>query len=161
MGLFWGHSISMGQYEECVAATSTYGDEIRGQYCLARLNITQFYDSVKKRGEEFNRISYKQSKPEIFELGICVPKTCSAEKSDALLKYVFAHFYGEDVIDLTFDMVTETRCKYDAPIELRGIDIFAIVFFSLIVFFMVSASVYDYVQTRNGGESPKDLPLPR
>ncbi|KAH8361999.1 hypothetical protein KR200_002223 [Drosophila serrata] len=150
MGLFWGHTISMGQYEECVAATSTYGTEIRGQYCLTSLNITEYYSSVKKRGEEFNRISYKQTDPQVFELGICVPTTCSAKKTDELLKYVIAKMYGTDTINLDDTMVTEKRCKYDAPIQLRGIDIFAIVFFSLIIFFMVAASVYDYIQTRKG-----------
>ncbi|XP_017055760.1 nose resistant to fluoxetine protein 6 [Drosophila ficusphila] len=150
MGLFWGHTISMGQYEECVAARTTYGDEIRGQYCLASLNITTYYQSVKKRGEEFSRISYKQTDPQVFELGICVPSTCSAQKTDKLLKYVITSFYGTDVTDLDLEMVTEKRCKYDAPIELRGIDIFAIIFFSLIIFFMVASSVYDYIQTRKG-----------
>lgn len=125
MGLFWGHTISMGQYEECVAATSTYGTEIRGQYCLTSLNITKYYDNVKKRGEEFARISYQQTDPQIFELGICVPKTCSAKKSDELIKYVIASVYGEDMIGLDNDIVTEKRCKYEAPIQLRGIDIFA------------------------------------
>ncbi|KAH8267080.1 hypothetical protein KR018_002139 [Drosophila ironensis] len=152
MGLFWGHTISMGQYEECVAASSVIG-ELRGQYCLASLNITTFYERVKKRDQTNARISYKQVDPQIFELGICVPKTCNATESDALLKYAIEQFYGTDFVNLDLTMVTEARCKYDAPIELRGIDIFAIVFFSLIVFFMIAASVYDYVQTRNG--SPK------
>ncbi|XP_017156559.1 nose resistant to fluoxetine protein 6 [Drosophila miranda] len=155
MGLFWGHTISMGQYEECVAATNTYGDEIRGQYCLATLNITMFYKDVKKRGEEFqsSRISYKQTDPEIFELGICIPSTCRPKKTDALLKDVISHFYGGDVVAMDVDMVTQTRCKYDAPITLRGIDIFAIIFFSTIVFFMIASSVYDYIQTRK--KAPK------
>ncbi|EDW27173.1 GL16613 [Drosophila persimilis] len=155
MGLFWGHTISMGQYEECVAATNTYGDEIRGQYCLATLNITMFYKDVKKRGEEFqsSRISYKQTDPEIFELGICIPSTCKPKKTDALLKDVISHFYGGDVVAMDVDMVTQTRCKYDAPITLRGIDIFAIIFFSTIVFFMIASSVYDYIQTRK--KAPK------
>lgn len=125
MGFFWGHLISMGQYEECVAATATYGSELNGQYCLARLNITQFYSKVKRRHEEFSRISYKQTDPEIFELGVCVPSTCSAEKTDALLKYAIAHLYGNDVIDLSFPMVQQKWCKYNAPVEFRGVDIFA------------------------------------
>ncbi|KAH8314798.1 hypothetical protein KR074_011221 [Drosophila pseudoananassae] len=154
IGLFWGHTISMGQYEECVAAENTYGTELRGQYCLASLDIKTFYQKIKKRGEEnpTARISYKQTDPEVFELGICVPKTCNATQTDELLKNVISHFYGNEVVNLTQTMVVETRCKYDAPIELRGIDIFAIIFFSLIIFFMIAASVYDYVQTRNGGE---------
>lgn len=117
----------MGQYEECVAAESTYGTELRGQYCLASLNITEFYGRIKKRGEEnpAARISYKQTDPQIFELGICVPSTCNATQTNELLKTVISHFYGNDVVDLTQTMVTEARCKYDAPIELRGIDIFA------------------------------------
>jgi len=108
-----------------LAATSTHTEEVRGQYCLASLNITTFYQSVKKRGEEFTRISYKQTDPQIFELGICIPKTCSAEKADELLKYAIYKFYGQDVTESETPMVTQTRCKYDAPIELRGIDIFA------------------------------------
>ncbi|XP_032295509.1 nose resistant to fluoxetine protein 6 [Drosophila virilis] len=150
VGFFWGHLISMGQYEECVAASATYGNDLRGQYCLARLNITQFYGKVKRRHEEFSRISYKQTDPEIFELGLCVPSTCSAEKTDSLLKYAISHFYGNDVIDLDFKMVQEKWCKYDAPVEFRGVDIFAIVFFSLIIFFLLASSVYDFVQTRKG-----------
>ncbi|EDW07850.1 nose resistant to fluoxetine protein 6 [Drosophila mojavensis] len=150
VGFFWGHLISMGQYEECVAATATYGSELNGQYCLARLNITQFYRKVKRRHEEFSRISYKQTDPEIFELGVCVPSTCSAEKTDALLKYAIAHLYGNDVIDLSFPMVQQKWCKYNAPVEFRGVDIFAIVFFSLIIFFLLASSVYDFVQTRKG-----------
>lgn len=125
VGFFWGHSISMGQYEECVAASATYGDEIRGQYCLARLNITQFYSKVKQRHQELGRINYKQVDPEFFELGVCVPSTCSAEKTDTLLKQVIAHFYGNDMINLEDTMVEEKWCKYDAPIEFRGVDIFA------------------------------------
>ncbi|KAL7742904.1 hypothetical protein ACLKA6_016262 [Drosophila palustris] len=152
VGFFWGHLISMGQYEECVAASNTYGTEIRGQYCLARLNITQFYSQVKRRHEETARISYKQTDPQIFELGVCVPSTCSAKKTDALLKYVIAHFYGNDVVDLNQQMVQEKWCKYDAPIEFRAVDIFAIVFFSLIIFFLIASSIYDYVQTKNGGQ---------
>lgn len=115
----------MGQYEECVAASSTYGNDLRGQYCLARLNITQFYRKVKQRGHELGRISYKQVDPEIFELGLCVPSTCSANKTDTLLKQVLEHFYGDDNIGLEYTMVTEKWCKYDAPIEFRGVDIFA------------------------------------
>lgn len=127
MGLFWGHAISMGQYEECVAAENTYGTELRGQYCLASLNITQYYKGIKKRGEENEsaRISYKQTSPEIFELGICVPSTCDANQTNDLLKTVISHFYGNDVVDLTKTMVIESRCKYDTPIVLHGIDIFA------------------------------------
>lgn len=136
MGLFWGHTISMGQYEECVAASSTHTTEIRGQYCLASLNITTFYQSVKKRGEEFSRISYKQTDPEVFELGICVPKTCSAAKTEKLLKYAITHFYGQDVMESNYTMVTEARCKYDAPIELRGIDIFAMWVRVFFIFFL-------------------------
>ncbi|KAH8308550.1 hypothetical protein KR044_009133 [Drosophila immigrans] len=156
VGFFWGHLISMGQYEECVAASNTYGDEIRGQYCLARLNITQFYTQVKQRHEEnvtvSTRISYKQTNPQIFELGICVPSTCSAEKTDQLLKYTIEHFYGKDYVNLTAQMVQEKWCKYDAPVEFRAVDIVAIVFFSLIIVFLIASSVYDFVQTRNGGQ---------
>lgn len=108
-----------------MAASSTYGDEIRGQYCLARLNITQFYSKVKQRHEELGRINYKQVDPEFFELGVCVPSTCSADKTDELLKQVIAHFYGNDMINLENTMVQEKWCKYDAPIEFRGVDIFA------------------------------------
>ncbi|KAH8416364.1 hypothetical protein KR222_000737 [Zaprionus bogoriensis] len=150
VGFFWGHSISMGQYEECVAASATYGTDLRGQYCLARLNITKFYSRVKQRNQEFARINYKQVDPEIFELGVCVPSTCSPEKTDTLLKYAIAHFYGTDSVDLDAQMVQAKWCKYDAPIEFRGVDIFAIVFFSLIIVFMIASSIYDYVQTRNG-----------
>ncbi|XP_068159569.1 nose resistant to fluoxetine protein 6 [Drosophila tropicalis] len=152
MGFFWGHLISMGQYEECVAATNTYGDEIHGQYCLARLNITKFHDKVKPRNEEFlqSRISYKQTNPEFFELGICVPSSCSSEKADQLLKDAILSFYGNDVADLDAELVQEKWCKYDAPVELRGVDIFAIIFFSFIVFCLIASSIYDYVQTRKG-----------
>ncbi|EDW00549.1 nose resistant to fluoxetine protein 6 [Drosophila grimshawi] len=150
VGFFWGHLISMGQYEECVAATATYGNGLHGQYCLARLNITQLYSKVKQRHEEFSRISYKQTEPEIFELGVCVPSTCSAQKTDELLKHVIAHLYGADIIDLKFEMVQEKWCKYDAPVEFRGVDIFAIIFFSLIIIFLIASSVYDGVQTRKG-----------
>ncbi|KAH8385804.1 hypothetical protein KR093_011788 [Drosophila rubida] len=151
IGFFWGHLISMGQYEECVAASTTYGDEIRGQYCLVRLNITQFYSQVKRRNEETARISYKQTDPQIFELGVCVPSTCSAEKTDQLLKYTIQHFYGNDFVNLTEQMVQEKWCKYDAPVEFRSVDIFAITFFSLIILFMIASSVYDFIQTRKGG----------
>lgn len=125
VGFFWGHLISMGQYEECVAASNTYGTEIRGQYCLARLNITQFYSRVKRRHEETARISYKQTDPQIFELGVCVPSTCSAAETDKHLKYAIERFYGKDVVGLDQQLVHEKWCKYDAPIEFRGIDIFA------------------------------------
>ncbi|ALC49280.1 CG3106 [Drosophila busckii] len=158
MGFFWGHSISMGQHEECVAATNTYGNEIHGQYCLARLNITQFYSKVKRRHQEHTRIDYKYRDPETFDLGICIPSTCSAQKTDLLLKHAIRHFYGEDNVNLTDTLVHEKWCRYTAPIELRGVDIFAIIFFASIIVIMIASSIYDYVQTQKGN-SKKPLYL--
>lgn len=120
----WGHVISMGQFEECIAATRKVSDdhEIRGQYCLAKVPIKSFMAKINKRDEWSRAISYKRKDPEAFELGVCVPKSCSPEKTNEILKYVIKAYYNQDV---TADMVTESFCKIDEPIELRGIDIFA------------------------------------
>ncbi|XP_075157399.1 nose resistant to fluoxetine protein 6 [Haematobia irritans] len=150
MGLLTGHTISMGNYEECIGLTRRFAadDHVRGQYCLARVPIKGFFDKINKDEPEVSRaISYKQKNPEIFELGVCVPSSCSPEKSNAILKYVIKYLYNEHI---TAEMITEKYCDMDEPITLRGIDIFAIIFFSFIVFCMLASSIYDYVKTKNG-----------
>lgn len=120
----WGHTISMGQFEECIAATRKISEteEIRGQYCLARVPIKNFMSKIVKRDEWSRAISYKKKDPEAFELGVCVPSSCSPEKTDAILKEVIKQYYGQEI---AAEMITEKFCKIDEPIELRGIDIFA------------------------------------
>ncbi|KAI8126611.1 hypothetical protein FF38_01059 [Lucilia cuprina] len=147
-GLMWGHTISMGQFEECIAATRMVSEnhEIRGQYCLAKVPIKGFMSKLNKRDEWSRAISYKRKDPEAFELGVCVPKSCSPAKTNEILKEVIRTYYGEEI---TADMIREDFCKIDEPIELRGIDIFAIVFICFIVFCMIASSIYDYIQTKN------------
>lgn len=121
-GLLWGHSLSFGQYEECIAIKRKFTDTdtLKGKYCLAKVPIKGFFGKIKK--DNVARISYKYKDPEYFELGICVPKSCSVAKSNELLKRVIKKFYNQDI---KAQMVTESFCKADDPIELRGIDIFA------------------------------------
>lgn len=116
--------MSMGQFEECIAATRKVSEnhEIRGQYCLAKVPIKGFMNKMNKRDEWSRAISYKRKDPEAFELGVCVPKSCSPAKTNEILKEVIKTYYGEEI---TADMIREDFCKIDEPIEFRGIDIFA------------------------------------
>lgn len=125
IGLMMGHTISMGTYEECLELSRRFSaeDYIRGQYCLAKVPIKGFMSKINKDEPEVGRaISYKQKEPEFFELGICVPSSCSPQKSNEILKQVIQKFYGQDI---TETMVAEEFCDIDEPITLRGIDIFA------------------------------------
>ncbi|XP_037932233.1 uncharacterized protein LOC119667026 [Teleopsis dalmanni] len=156
MGLMWGHTSSFGQYEECIAATRTYylsddkEETVDGQYCLAKVPIHKFMEDMVKRNETTGtmKISYKYSLPKIFELGVCVPKTCTVDDTNEILKQVLRAYIPDkyDINDNT-KMIEEGRCDYKKPVELRGIDIFAICFFAIIIFIMLVSSIYDYVQT--------------
>ena len=126
VGLFWGHTISMGAFQECLAASQqlTTTHALKGKYCLANIPIKEYYSQVKPRNNDRNaRTSYKQSDPTIFQLGICMPKSCSAEMGNDLLQNVLKGLTGEDF--KMNNMVTEEMCRTDDPIVLRGIDIFA------------------------------------
>lgn len=125
IGLMWGHSMSFGAYEECVAASWEFSkdDVLRGQYCLARVPIKKYMDEIKPRQSMVQaRISYKYKKPEIFELGICIPSSCSAELGNKILTGVMNKYYDAGI---SSTMVYEKYCKYEQPVKLRGIDIFA------------------------------------
>ncbi|XP_039962162.1 nose resistant to fluoxetine protein 6 [Bactrocera neohumeralis] len=149
VGLMWGHALSFGAYEECLAASWQFSEDdvLRGQYCLARVPIKKYMDEIKPRESTVQaRISYKYQKPEVFELGICIPSSCSAELGNQILTGVMNKYYDAGI---TSTMIAEKYCKYEQPVKLRGIDIFAIVFFSFIVFCMLASSVYDYIKTKN------------
>ncbi|XP_061391658.1 nose resistant to fluoxetine protein 6 [Musca vetustissima] len=149
MGLLAGHTISMGQYEECIEINRLFAAEepLRGQYCLTKVPIKNWFKQIVQDNPRPRAISYKQKDPETFELGICVPASCSPAKSNEILRQVIKKFYNQDI---TETMVSEKFCDIDEPITLRGIDIFAIVFFSFIVFCMLASSIYDYVKTKKG-----------
>ncbi|XP_017487800.1 PREDICTED: nose resistant to fluoxetine protein 6, partial [Rhagoletis zephyria] len=149
VGLMWGHAVSFGAYEECLAASWEFStdDVLRGQYCLARVPIKKYMDEIKPRQVRSPaRISYKYSKPEAFELGVCIPSSCSAELGNKILTGVMNKYYDAGI---TSTMMQEKYCKYEEPVKFRAIDIFAIVFFSFIVFCMIASSVYDYIKTKN------------
>lgn len=124
MGLLAGHTISMGQYEECIEINRQFTAEeaIRGQYCLTKIPIKNYYKKIEKDDAQSRAISYKYKDPENFELGICVPASCSPAKANVILKRVIKKFYNQDVQG---DLVSEKYCDIDEPITLRGIDIFA------------------------------------
>ncbi|XP_005177891.1 O-acyltransferase like protein-like [Musca domestica] len=149
MGLLAGHTISMGQYEECIEINRQFAAEeaIRGQYCLTKIPIKNYYKKIEKDDAQSRAISYKYKDPENFELGICVPASCSPAKANVILKRVIKKFYNQDVQG---DLVSEKYCDIDEPITLRGIDIFAIIFFAFIIFCMLASSIYDYVKTKKG-----------
>lgn len=115
----------MGQFEECIASKRKFNsdtDVIRGQYCLAKVPIKKFMNNIIRRDDIGRAISYKRHEPEAFELGICVPSSCSPEKTNAILKAVIKKYYNQDI---NGQMVSGDYCKIDEPIELRGVDIFA------------------------------------
>uniref|UniRef100_A0A1A9WB21 Nose resistant-to-fluoxetine protein N-terminal domain-containing protein n=1 Tax=Glossina brevipalpis TaxID=37001 RepID=A0A1A9WB21_9MUSC len=149
-GLMWGHTISMGQFEECIAISRAFdnGYMLKGKYCLAKIPIKGFIEKIKKTSDLSRAISYQKKDPEYFELGICVPSSCSANKVDEVLKNVIRTMFNQDIKDNR--MVDEQYCKIDEPIDLRPIDIFAITFISFIVFCMLGSSIYDYIKTKNG-----------
>ncbi|XP_017487184.1 PREDICTED: uncharacterized protein LOC108375553 [Rhagoletis zephyria] len=125
VGLMWGHALSFGAYEECLAASWEFStdDVLRGQYCLARVPIKKYMDEIKPRQVRSPaRISYKYSKPETFELGVCIPSSCSAELGNKILTGVMNKYYDAGI---TSTMMQEKYCKYEEPVKFRAIDIFA------------------------------------
>ncbi|KAL9873749.1 nose resistant to fluoxetine protein 6-like [Glossina fuscipes fuscipes] len=149
-GLMWGHTISMGQFEECISISRAFDSDylLKGKYCLAKLPIKGFVEKINKTSELSRAISYKKKDPEYFELGICVPSSCSANMADNLLKTIIKTIFNQDIKgNRTID---EQYCKVDEPIKLRPIDIFAIAFILFIVFCMIASSIYDYIQTKKG-----------
>lgn len=115
----------MGQYEECIELSRKISTnyDIRGQYCLAKVPIKGFMSNIIKDNKDVSRaISYKQRDPEFFELGVCVPSSCSPDKTNDILKKVIKKYYHQDI---TGDMVALQYCDIDEPVKLRGIDIFA------------------------------------
>ena len=125
-GLLWGHTISMGAYEQCIAASHKFANEelLRGKYCLTRVPIEKLMNKIQNDPQEKARISYKFKKATYFELGICVPNSCSAGDAQLILEDVIAEMYYPNIKDGS-TWVTEKFCDVDKPIELRGIDIFA------------------------------------
>jgi len=152
-GLLGGHTISMGVYEECIDAYKKFSEEreLKGQYCLTRVPLLGFYDKLKKDEDNFARISYKYSQPEYFELGVCVPNSCSPTRTREVMKNVITDIYGyQGNYNDSLLVVKEDFCDIKEPIELRGIDIFAIIFFVAIVIIMILSSIYDYNMTKSG-----------
>ncbi|XP_055841708.1 nose resistant to fluoxetine protein 6-like [Episyrphus balteatus] len=151
MGLFWGHTISMGAYEECLAASQQISEthSVRGKYCLANIPIKEYYSQVKPRNNNLNaRTTYKQSDPTVFQLGICIPSSCSAKMGNDFLREVLKNVTGDEFTKQ--NMVREKMCRIEEPIVLRGIDIFAIAFLCTVVFIMIVSSIYDAVLLKKG-----------
>ncbi|XP_055912884.1 nose resistant to fluoxetine protein 6-like [Eupeodes corollae] len=151
VGLFWGHTISMGAYEECIAAShqQTEAHTIRGKYCLANIPIEEYYKQVKPRKNDIQaRVSYKQTDPTRFQLGICIPKSCSAKMGNDLLIGVLKNVTNIDF--LKKNMVRETLCRTKEPIILEGIDIFAISLVATVTAIMIVSSIYDAVLLKQG-----------
>lgn len=121
----------MGNYEECVEyrrLPKGTTQEIQGQYCLAKIPVKKIFKGITPWSYEGdNKVTYKLTPTEFFELGMCMPKTCSPQQSDLYLKELF-----EEIFEFKYDpetyspMVRDGKwCDYQKPIELRGIDIFA------------------------------------
>lgn len=130
MGIFWGHQISMGNYEECVEYSRRpkgTTEEIRGQYCLAKIPVKEIFKTIKPWNYEGDsKVSYMLSPMEFFELGMCMPKSCSPQQSDKYLKKIFQDTFGFNYNEKSAPMVRDGKwCDYQKPIELRAIDIFA------------------------------------
>lgn len=132
MGIFWGHQISMGNYEECVEyrrLPKGTTDEIRGQYCLAKIPVKEIFQQIKPwsyEGGSKAGASYKLGVTQFFELGICMPRSCSPQQSDKYLKQIFSESFGFNFNETSPAIVRSGKwCDYEKPIELRAIDIFA------------------------------------
>lgn len=130
ISMFWGHQISMGNYEECVEyrrLPKGTTDEIRGQYCLAKVPVKEIFKTIKPWNYDRSRAaSYKLAPTQFFELGICMPRSCSPQQSDRYLKQIFHDTFGINYDDKSPAMVRDGKwCDYEKPIELRAIDIFA------------------------------------
>lgn len=150
VGLFWGHTISMGAFEECIAASRkiSESDTIHGKYCLTQIPIKNLYSQVKPRNDVGQaRISYKRKDPEYFELGVCIPKTCTAKDVNIVFEEVITSLTSSNI---TKPIAMEKYCRADDPIVLRGIDIFAIVFICCIVVIMILSSFYDASLQKQG-----------
>lgn len=121
-GLLWGHTISIGQFEECLQANyypqSTTEAAIRGQYCLAKIPL-------KTTRQNGNHTSYniQHLKDELsFEIGVCVPHTCKPKQIDVLLKKTIAQLFEYSVDK---QVIRDRFCVTKQSTPLQPIDIIA------------------------------------
>ncbi|KAH8312734.1 hypothetical protein KR044_012561 [Drosophila immigrans] len=123
MGLLYGNTINMGNYDECIGINKAVTDDyrIKGKYCFAKIPFPVEIVDIR--------------------IAVCFPATCSAALMDTFLKQLLNKLLN---VSLTQQIVNEEYCKTADKEPYDGLAIFTIVLLSVLAAAMLLATLCDY-----------------
>nr|CAD7402723.1 unnamed protein product [Timema cristinae] len=179
-GVLRGNVNQLGDFDQCLSVTgsepSTPMDLIRGQYCLASIDISATPHAMSGKESLETPVHWAQSM-ELFKSsrldpghfvpqfstimwGLCVPHSCTPNDVDASLKNALSHF-GTSHMGLQIEtLVDSDMCYHDQPTELSVKTVIVISMFFAVISVALIATLRDdgtAVQLKSRGKLEKTL----
>ncbi|XP_050405941.2 nose resistant to fluoxetine protein 6 [Patella vulgata] len=134
-GILKGNLVFMGNYDECTEIDHLVaGDHrIEGGYCEFSVEIpAQLFNQVAGGANHIEGVSHD------LRLDLCLPKSCSAEKINAVVNTTLVSLFKVGLSKL--------RCVEDKSMEGDTGAYVAIVIFAILIFLLVIGTLYDIVR---------------
>ncbi|KAG5670728.1 hypothetical protein PVAND_000972 [Polypedilum vanderplanki] len=153
-GLSAGQSQNFGHFDECIDFTHTSSSSsvgtIQGQHCMIFHTATEEQNKTNWNPNfdwrEIGKIvRNKQMK---LATGICVPASCNTKK---VIDFANNFLSSADLI------ATDATCKTNDQLPFDWLDIFTIVFFSIIIFIIAASTVYEIYMNKKDQQPHKLL----
>ncbi|KAL7012540.1 hypothetical protein ACKWTF_014911 [Chironomus riparius] len=152
-GLTVGNTANFGHYDECIRflhdTRNVNVGMIQGQYCMINHRAT-----VTKNDTDWNENfdwrevgAYVRSLNLNLRSGICIPASCSALK---------AIEFANEFLTTADLLATSASCDVKDRHSINGLDVFAIVLFSLFLVVVAASTIYEIYATKNS-KSPSKL----
>ncbi|XP_037919271.1 nose resistant to fluoxetine protein 6-like isoform X1 [Hermetia illucens] len=139
-GLYWGRTIDLGHFDECISTAHDFGEENEifvGQYCIASYPLhVLLHDNLDNQ----ETIKLRNAHPTVFSRGVCVPDACSLDMLDSIFKQFI---YNRTKIQVNETMFNAKECTINEVERFNGYDIFALIVFSLVGLLVVLSTFYD------------------
>ncbi|XP_055370763.1 uncharacterized protein LOC129605190 [Condylostylus longicornis] len=148
-GIMSGHLREIGHFDQCLEYehnfNSTSLQNLRGQYCTGVIPLDVITNSLNLSIEippgPFPTMMG-------FQLGICVPDTCTPQKINEVWIRLLRLIGGEILSNETLIHSCEINNK---SIEFNAADYIGFIIFGLVAFFTLASTLYDYLIIKQGG----------
>ncbi|XP_055844711.1 nose resistant to fluoxetine protein 6-like isoform X2 [Episyrphus balteatus] len=148
-GILYGHFTDLGNYDQCVRTSVILKEgnqPTKGQYCFASFPILSLIQTTPKEDlKNVRDLSLNSALGDALKsllsikLGICIPDSCDAK----LITSIFQKA-AENVLGGALAGGAISNCSVAKKPDFEALDIFAIVFFSLIGVLLIASTAYDW-----------------
>ncbi|CRK95084.1 CLUMA_CG008562, isoform A [Clunio marinus] len=156
-GLFSGNLLNFGHYEQCIQMKQDFDSDesgiFQGQHCLVFFKISDIVESFasNERDTILNHIfeidilsRYMNVSKSKVGTAICIPSFCSTK----MVRRIADSILANGNLKTTTDYKQGLYCNTINILEMRQIDMFAVLFFIFMLLLLILSTAYDLTMLR-------------